>query len=379
MIPFAKASIGHEPHKGDRRSAMTPRCRQPSQTYHGQKRRETTRPSCQHPRPMTLPDLLVSPPKDGHSTHSRLAPSPIPRSPSPTLRAPPPEPRTPPSRAPSPIYRSPSPSLSMSSLAPSRSPSPDPSRHSPDPTTPVTKPAPPTKPTTTTQPSTPPTTPKRQADSDSSPDPQSEVKVTEYTASPDSTWGLARNHSSLRLYLASRHNPFLESLSSPPSPKHSPPSPSPSPQAEAAADPPPQVDSSATPPPEKPKPSVAESGEKLLRRVRRHQVELIQLRTKKHWLLEEYAHWMERYEAEGGKGKGATEDMLWQRLWDLFRFIDGQVDHILIEERRAQRQKAAAEERERRRQSWESETLVKWTLLCVLLVWLGWRIGIEWR
>lgn len=285
-----------------------------------------------------LPGLFVSPPKDDTSPTAPDTPTPAARAPSPVLRAPSPVDMTViPATSQVHVPRAPSPALRA------RSPSPAPS--------------------TTSSFGTPDLSRLKPDDAS-----DSEVIVTEEpTRTPDSSWGLARNHSSLRLYLASRHNPFLSSLSSPGSPSPSRPPSQPS-----------QPPSPTTPrPPRAKRTKVTEEGETLLRRMRAHQAQVVHLRAQKAELLAAYAAWMQVYEASPGK-----DAKLWKVLWDAFTALDGAPQVTRAQRRMEKAEKLERLERDKQKR-WAPKILagdeMLRTLLCVLLLWLVWRIGVESR
>lgn len=109
--------------------------------------------------------------------------------------------------------------------------------------------------------------------------------------------------------------------------------------------------------------------------MRAHQAQVVQLRAQKAELLAAYAAWMRIYE-----GSSTRDPKLWKALWDAFSALDGGVKVT-----RAQRRKEKAEklERERNERRWAPRILagdeVLRTLICVVLIWLVWRLGVESR
>lgn len=115
---------------------------------------------------------------------------------------------------------------------------------------------------------------------------------------------------------------------------------------------------------------MAKDGETLLRRMRGHQAMIVQLRAEKAELLAAYAVWMRIYEASPSK-----DPKLWKALWDAFNALDSPPPT------RAQRRKEKADKLKEKR-PWAKILAgdeVFRTLICFVLVWLVWRIGVESR
>lgn len=112
--------------------------------------------------------------------------------------------------------------------------------------------------------------------------------------------------------------------------------------------------------------------------MRAHQAQVVQLRAQKAELLAAYAAWMRVYE-----GSSTRDPKLWKALWDAFSALDGAMKVTRAQKRKEKAEKLEKLEKLGRERRWAPKILagdeVLRTLVCVVLIWLVWRVGVESR